>query len=636
MRKLSGKQLGIILLYVLGVLLCALAPLALFWDSPSVINISGSEHWALEVREAETEASSGKTSADRYRIRTILPSTTGTDLVLQVKEKRDYTLYVGGIQLYAYHYDPRNGAREAFVGSFIKLSPDAYGQTLEVELEHKHGQPQIGSYLLGTMDALQADLLKRDALKLTLTVLFTAFCLMALGLYAANRQEHAYGYFSLLSCTLGYATWVRSNLSHLATDLWWLDSIHDLSLPVGIFAWVGFIETMVRKDSLQYRYIRWMRHAAGCVIILCVLAAVTSRVLYDFLLITLVPCVLALTFIASFMSIQQGMASISPLQRREAGVLRFSCVNLLIVVGLHILVNYPNSAGDMLREHIPLLFNYWSYDQIFVSIFLFDLCLGYILVVRVMMTYRQVHAYALELSSLTRSLEDRVSERTKQLEITMREALEALEQIALLEERNRIAQEIHDTLGHHLVGTITQLEAAKRLLSKKPDLVLDKLNLAQRAVRQGLDEVRTVIHAMNDSLVEVDLRVVLNDLLVQTSSMMEVQVESRIGELPPLDALQKRMLYRALQEGLTNGIKHGLCHRFDFQLDVQDIGLNFLLRNDGEPYRPTLPGMGLAAMRDRIGLLGGEVSILTAQDGWTELRLYIPLHQPFIEIAKRA
>jgi two-component system sensor histidine kinase ChiS len=1029
MRNSMGNRIRIILVYVLGAILCTIVPLAVFQPSPSIADLSSADKW--EVNELEPELHNGSASG-KYRLRTFLPLSLGKDPVLLVLEKRDFDLYVGGQRLYSYRYDPRSGARDAFVGSFVTLDREAVGQPLEVVTGRASGQPLIGSYRLGTTAALQADLLKRDAVKLTLTVLFAAFCLLSLGLYIANRKELVYGYFSLFSFTLGYAAWVRSNLSHLAADLWWLDVIHDLSLPVGTFALIGFIEMTERQDSRFFRLLRRSRRLAGLVTVLCLAASLTSKSLYDLLLITAVPILIFIVFLAGFGSIRQGLSASMAIQRREARVLLFGYVNMGIVAGLHMMVNYPNQVSDMLRDWVPILFQYWSYDQIFVCTFLFDACLGYILISRVMETFRRVREYAhelerknaelenmdrikddflaktshelrtplhgiiglaeslleelrseqgrpqsvhnlelivrsgrrlarliqdiqdhaklqhhnmvlsikpvslaavvhfvlsilqrqadqkgvhlrfaipdslpevladedrlqqillnlvsnavkftpegeisvsahlldnevilhvtdtgigvpdaykeiifepfeqgdretpvryggtglglaitrqlvelhggrlwleapksgstfafslplwekaevngnngfggssksgewtmptgfeplinnidspapvngggpfilavddesvnlevitaqlgrtytvytsmsakqaleqivrygkpdliildvmmpdmsgfelcrhlrqtfsswelpilllsarelegdrlqgyesgandyltkpiskeelsvrvrmqLELSSLTRSLEDRVSERTKQLEVTMRETIDALDQIALLEERNRIAQEIHDTLGHHLVGSITQLEAAKRLFAKKPELVQEKLDMAQKAVRQGLEDVRMVIHAMKDSLIQADLRMVLNGLLDQTARMMEVQVTSNIGVLKPMNALQKRILYRALQEGLTNGIKHGQCSQFEFLLYENGDRLHFVLRNNGHPYIPTRPGMGLVAIRDRIGLLGGEVSIRTEQDGWTELRIQVPLHQPFVNI----
>ncbi|MBD0382618.1 ATP-binding protein [Paenibacillus sedimenti] len=241
----------------------------------------------------------------------------------------------------------------------------------------------------------------------------------------------------------------------------------------------------------------------------------------------------------------------------------------------------------------------------------------------------RVHLH-LELSRLNHSLEEQVRLRTAELEQTyrqlqssMNETLEALGEVAIWEERNRIAQDIHDILGHKLTGTIVQIEAAKRLMSKNPETALQKLELAQETVRKGLDDIRVAVRMMKDDIGK-ELSSSLIELIEETAEMTGVTIEYDIGELPDLDAMQKKVIYHALQEGLTNGIKHGKSSLFFFKLEYESDWVSFLLMDDGVPYTESPLGFGLTAMKEKVQHLGGTIRIGSASSGGCELGIMMP------------
>ncbi|MFD0692624.1 ATP-binding protein [Paenibacillus sp. GCM10027628] len=241
----------------------------------------------------------------------------------------------------------------------------------------------------------------------------------------------------------------------------------------------------------------------------------------------------------------------------------------------------------------------------------------------------RVHLH-LELARLNHSLEELVRLRTSELEQTyrqlqssMNETLEALGEVAIWEERNRIAQDIHDILGHKLTGTIVQIEAAKRLMSKSPDTALQKLELAQETVRKGLDDIRVAVRMMKDDIGK-ELSSSLIELIEETTEMTGVTIEYDIGELPDLDAMQKKVIYHALQEGLTNGIKHGKSSLFFFKLEFESDWVSFLLVDDGVSYTESPLGFGLTAMKEKVQHLGGTIRIGPASSGGCELGIMMP------------
>jgi len=237
----------------------------------------------------------------------------------------------------------------------------------------------------------------------------------------------------------------------------------------------------------------------------------------------------------------------------------------------------------------------------------------------------------LKLSRFTHALEEMVQERTAELEQTarrlkesIRESAETLNELSILEERNRISQEIHDHVGHTLTASIVQLEAAKMLLERGDARGVDKVKLSQQLVRKGLDDIRESVRLMKQQGVEFKLEPAMIHLLEQTADAAGLRAEYFFSPLPQLTSMQKKALYHALKEGLTNGIRHGRCTCFRFRLEYANSKLMFSLWNDGIRYTPSAPGFGLQTMNERIVQLGGKMELKNSDENggcllWIEL-----------------
>jgi signal transduction histidine kinase len=246
--------------------------------------------------------------------------------------------------------------------------------------------------------------------------------------------------------------------------------------------------------------------------------------------------------------------------------------------------------------------------------------------------YGRYEAVNRQLETFNRSLEEMVSRRTTELQDThlrltesLRDSAEAMAAALVMEERQRIAYTIHDTVGHTLTATIVQMEAAKRLMDKDAELAKSKFEASQQLVRKGLDEIRGSVRLLQEDPADYDLAGAMQSLIAETSAATGVIIDKHIGALPgDMTILQKRVLYHALQEGLTNGIRHGKCDRFSFLLAAEGHALTFRLSNNGAPYSQAEFGFGLRAMEDRVKQLDGSLRIEQGDSG-TVLTLILPI-----------
>jgi signal transduction histidine kinase len=200
------------------------------------------------------------------------------------------------------------------------------------------------------------------------------------------------------------------------------------------------------------------------------------------------------------------------------------------------------------------------------------------------------------------------------------------EELAMTQERNRLAREIHDNLGHYLTIVNVQIEAAKVVMDSDPDRALDALDKAQELTQKGLARVRESVAALRESPVSSrPLSEAIASLVDETRSTGIVTEFEVSGEPQPLDNKSALALYRTAQEGLTNVRKHARASRVDVLLNYLPNEVRLEVRDNGVGAEETTGGFGLLGIRERMHLLGGSVEISTGPGSGFRLTATLPL-----------
>jgi signal transduction histidine kinase len=200
------------------------------------------------------------------------------------------------------------------------------------------------------------------------------------------------------------------------------------------------------------------------------------------------------------------------------------------------------------------------------------------------------------------------------------------EELATVRERNRLAREIHDSLGHYLTTVNMQLEAARAVMESEPAKALDALQKAQALTREGLADVRRSVASLRAApAAEYPLPEALAELAADSGSSglpTELTLTGTPRELTPAAHLT---LFRAAQEGLTNVRKHAQAGRAELGLDYGTPGLVRLsLEDNGKGALSAEGGFGLLGIRERVHLLGGDVVITTSPGSGFKLEITLP------------
>jgi signal transduction histidine kinase len=199
------------------------------------------------------------------------------------------------------------------------------------------------------------------------------------------------------------------------------------------------------------------------------------------------------------------------------------------------------------------------------------------------------------------------------------------EQLATTQERNRVARDIHDGLGHHLTVVQMQVQAARAVLAADParaDAVLAK---AQQQATEALAEVRRSVSALRERRTAPPLRTALEGLAAETSAA-GVPTRLRIdGPARTLSPDSEESLFRAAQEGLTNVRKHADATSAQVLLHFGDDTVCLEVRDDGRGLTGTAgQGFGLLGLRERATRLGGRLDVAAAPGGGTTLLVEVP------------
>jgi two-component system, sensor histidine kinase and response regulator len=235
-------------------------------------------------------------------------------------------------------------------------------------------------------------------------------------------------------------------------------------------------------------------------------------------------------------------------------------------------------------------------------------------------------------------LQAQLQTQNQQLQATEAELMRSLEQerslnqrieeMAALEERNRIARDIHDSLGHALVALNIQMETAIALWQENPDRAYAFLTEAKQLGSEALEAVRQSVSEMRaDPLQGKLLEGAIATLVDEFYNSTGVRPECDIHLARPLSNQINTTLFRLVQEGLTNSCKHAQASAVQIRLISSENAVVLTVKDNGQGLRVTEnpSGFGLQGMRERVEALGGTLIIESSPGQGCTITATVPL-----------
>ena len=206
-------------------------------------------------------------------------------------------------------------------------------------------------------------------------------------------------------------------------------------------------------------------------------------------------------------------------------------------------------------------------------------------------------------------------------------------ELAIAEERMRLARDIHDGLGHHLTVLSIQLQAAEKMAERNPQAAVEAIRISRSEAQAALEEVRHSVGVMLQSPAESQPLVeMITNLVHDFDEHTGIRSDFELGGTPiDLSPFAEQTLYRTVQESLTNIQKHarGVKHIL-VKLEYSAEAIHLVVSDDGQPSEnapSAQSGYGLKGLRERVDQLGGELCCGSGSAGGFQVDVSIPLQE---------
>ena len=200
----------------------------------------------------------------------------------------------------------------------------------------------------------------------------------------------------------------------------------------------------------------------------------------------------------------------------------------------------------------------------------------------------------------------------------LKEFSKITEKMGETRERNRLAREIHDTLGHTLTGILAGLDACLTTIDIAPQETKKQLEMIAEVTRQGIKDVRRSVNKLRpDALERLNLESAIRKMILDIESMSNTHVtfESKVANLK-FDADEEDTIYRVIQESLTNAIRHGKATRIWVYIESDNGEIVLTIKDNGVGCKDMKKGFGTRHIVERIQMLKGSVEF-DGSDGFT-------------------
>jgi signal transduction histidine kinase len=276
-------------------------------------------------------------------------------------------------------------------------------------------------------------------------------------------------------------------------------------------------------------------------------------------------------------------------------------------------------------EYLPRPWSYFTVALIWVAQFLpFYLLAGWSTALAWGIPFLAAVVFVAVFTEITVS-EQKARAELAQANNKLREYASKVEELAVVQERNRLAREIHDGLGHYLTAINIQLRAAQAVAGTDISQALAAMGNAQTLAQEALADVRRSVSSLRaDPSTSRPLPEALSQLLTELHASGIRTNFILTGPPRPLPAQADFTIYRAVQEGLTNIRKHARASQVNLQLEYCPDCVRILLQDDGIGAAKVEGGFGLLGLEERLKLVGGSQQVDTAPGKGFRLQVEVP------------
>lgn len=208
-----------------------------------------------------------------------------------------------------------------------------------------------------------------------------------------------------------------------------------------------------------------------------------------------------------------------------------------------------------------------------------------------------------------------LNDELKEQNLRLKEYSEKIEELTISKERNRVAQELHDSLGHYLMAISMHLDVLDKTLDLSPKKSKNILSKTKTIVDDSIKELRTTVYSLKNDRIDFNtsLNLLIQNLSIENKVSFNVNISKDVKAIPNIF---KDTLYKTIKESITNGLKHGKASSFSIDLSINNAIIYLSIVNNGERPSEIIWSNGLKGMEERIHNLNGSLFIENTIEGF--------------------
>lgn len=219
-----------------------------------------------------------------------------------------------------------------------------------------------------------------------------------------------------------------------------------------------------------------------------------------------------------------------------------------------------------------------------------------------------------------------LNEKLKLANIKLQKYALEVEEITISRERTKVAQELHDSLGHSLMALTMHLEFAKNICSTKPKKTEEVLAQSEKIAKKSISDLRNVVTLLNSETEIIDFNNSIEKLINNFDLFSNIKITFTINEdIEDLSPTIKTSLYKTIQESITNSLSHGNATEITIKITRTSENIKLIVTDNGIGCTNIIKSNGLNGIESRIKLLRGTTQYSSHNNLGFGIRVFIPI-----------
>lgn len=296
--------------------------------------------------------------------------------------------------------------------------------------------------------------------------------------------------------------------------------------------------------------------------------------------------------------------------------------------GLHLTIMLTLHLFLIFTVEILRLLSYYSLLELLSMNFILEnayhLSFSLVFIVGLVIFNLQYKSNLIEKDKVTR-LNKELAESYKKLKIYS----EKIEELTVAKERQRLAQEIHDSLGHYLTATIMHLDYIEKIVLTDSVKAHEVIKKTQNLAKSSIDQVRMAVNTLKDSHpLEKGILPVIKEMTEAIEITEKISVRCNIDmKIEALDPSIKSAIFRSIQECLTNSLRHGKVSEIGIEAGFKGKNLSLTFTDNGIGCEKIIKGNGILGIEERINMLNGRTCYQSQLGQGFSMTISIPIEE---------